>query len=378
MKAMREFRGGSLIGLLTLVMLVGGCVQADPAPTSTQSASSALVAPSSVAPSSEDVGGPSQADFDTPLDPPPPLARFAPFMDGPPEEPGVIEARALRWGNQQNTVAQCMADKGFRYVPISFRPTAVNPVMQMDDLLGSLPVPRLSDDRDVVNREGYGVMGTPEARYLETETLDDPNVAYRETLNSSEADAYDRALYGDYNDPTVTSGASCSGQAMARYPDPGEPNRAEVFEAEFRDLKMEAWNLVRVDDMTTSASLNLSPAAVELNRQWESCMNGQGYVFDDGVKVRNPELAMGLALRTRPDGTVGPLHTVGPTAEVPDDEKSLLGSAPERKIALADFDCRVETDYMAQLTKIRVDMDQRFITDHQAELDRLVAAAQSW
>ncbi len=33
---------------------------------------------------------------------------------------------------------------------------------------------------------------------------------------------------------------------------------------------------------------------------------------------------------------------------------------------------------MARLTAIRVSLDDQFIAEHQAELDRLVAAAESW
>ncbi len=60
------------------------------------------------------------------------------------------------------------------------------------------------------------------------------------------------------------------------------------------------------------------------------------------------------------------------------EEKSLLGTEPERLIAVSDFDCWAETDYLDQLTAIRVGRDEAFIGEHQVELDRLVVASESW
>jgi hypothetical protein len=115
--------------------------------------------------------------------------------------------------------------------------------------------------------------------------------------------------------------------------------------------------------------------AAALNQEWGSCMSRRGYDFE----YPGPASAFDLALRTRPDGTVGPLPTPGAqAADIPAEEQSLLGIEPEREIALADFDCRVQTGYLERLTEMRVRADEEFIQANRAQLDQLVAASPGW
>ncbi|MDR2973215.1 MAG: hypothetical protein LBV00_00680 [Propionibacteriaceae bacterium] len=220
-------------------------------------------------------------------------------------------------------------------------------------------------------------MKTPEEQDREAGVTSDLNLAYQETLSSAERQAYGVALLGDYSDPAGTFGDSCSGKAAAQFPGPSEPDRMLGFETEFGALRHAAWSSVSSDDRP--GGLDDDSRVLELDGQWASCMHSEGYVFEGRDVDHGPMLAMNLAMRTRPDGTVGQLHhTPIPTSEIPDEEKSLVGTEPERKVALADFDCRVETDYMARLASVRVERDEQFIAEHKAELDRLVAAAESW
>lgn len=315
-----------------------------------------------------------QASMVTMMDPPPPLAKYATDLEGPSPDASAIATMQDWYNNIQNSISACMAAQGFRYVP---NPHDVSQTSTgLSSPLLSLPVPFLPSERDMVAHVGYGVMGTPDEQAAAAGEVEDPNVTYRETLSPAEQDAYDKALYGDPSDPIGTSGASCSGQAQAQYPEPNQPDKVQAFQTEFDDLMFSALASVSAD--ARAGGLNQDPRAVQLDGQWESCMNSKGYVFEKVGSESGPMLAMDLAMRTRPDGTVGPAHYGVPASEIPPEEISLLGTEPEREVALADFDCRVATNYMAQLTSIRVSRDEDFIQQHQADFDKLEAAAETW
>ncbi|MDR2931157.1 MAG: hypothetical protein LBV06_09685 [Propionibacteriaceae bacterium] len=239
-----------------------------------------------------------QASDWTPVDPPLPLARYALALDGPAQDPADRASRQQVFGANENDIARCMAQRGFRYEPRPYVPGEdSNAGLRLTRLLTDLPIPLLSPDRDVVARFGYGLREAPDARDL-IENAQDANASHQAGLSAAEADAYSRALYGDYDAADPKTDQSCAGQAQARHPQPEPPTR-----------------------------------------EW------------DGTR---------------------------PSTDIPVEEKSLLGTAPEREVALADFDCRAETDYLAQLTDIRVSLDEKFIREHHAELDRLEVLAATW
>ncbi len=371
-------RHGVLATTLMVVLLSGGCTAASSSPVAGGEVSSTTVASSSdTEGSSSGVALPAdglpQAQSNTPMSFSPPLAKYGVYLDGPGPDPGAVAARQAWFDNLANATAECMTAQGFEYTP---NPLDVSQVdsSSLSSLLSVLPVPLLPQSRDQVAQVGYGVYDAPDDL---GGGMDDPNVAYSAGLSPSEFQAYQLALYGDYNDPAGTSGASCSGRAAAQFPEPAISDREQMFEADFRDL-IYSVQVSLADDGRPGGMLD-DPRVSGLNGEWEACMKAGGYVFDgmDGI-LSGPKLASDLAVRTRPDGTVGPPNYDTPTVDIPIEERNLLGTEPERAVALADFDCRTETDYMARLTDIRVSRDEDFIAEHQSELDRLVAAADTW
>ncbi|MDR2931202.1 MAG: hypothetical protein LBV06_09910 [Propionibacteriaceae bacterium] len=314
------------------------------------------------------------ASWVTVMEPPPPLMQYANGMNGPGEDPGHQAAQTQWNANWQKFVSDCMLAQGFTWVP---RPshTAASTTPQVSLALGVLPVPRLSGDREVVAREGYGVMSTPEEQLVAVGG-DDPNLVNQQSLSSAERQAYDFALYGDPANPAGSSGASCTGRASAEFPEPSQSEQTVAFLAEFWDLTYAA--LVSVADDDRLGTFGQDRRVQNLNARWESCMNGKGYVFQKVSYESGPILGMGLAVRTHPDGVVGPVRDGVPSSEIPDDEKSLSGSEPERAVALDDYDCRAQVDFMTQLAQIRVSRDEDFITNNHDALDRLIAAAEAW
>ncbi|MDR2973219.1 MAG: hypothetical protein LBV00_00700 [Propionibacteriaceae bacterium] len=295
------------------------------------------------------------------------------YMDGPQETAEAHANERRRFEQEQNAVADCMAKLGFRYVPQSPPPDMDTASTRAQASLLALPVPFLAESRAQVIHDGYGVMGTPEARLAEAGMGEDVNATYQASLGPVEADAYSRALYGDYNDPVGTSAASCTGKAMAQFPRPEESSQMHSFQAGFASLISAAMASTSAD--ARAGGLDEDERFVGINEEWEACMRTQGYTFEGGG---GPGWAMSLAMRTLPDGSAMTIPAGATGGDIPNEAKSLLGTEPERKIAVDDFDCRVKTDYMDRLMTIRVARDEQFITEHQTELDRLVAAAESW
>ncbi|MDR2929480.1 MAG: hypothetical protein LBV06_01015 [Propionibacteriaceae bacterium] len=203
---------------------------------------------------------------------------------------------------------------------------------------------------------------------------DDPNLANRESLSAAEADAYSIALMGDYR--TQSMAGSCLQEVSDSHPRPTTyDDRSARFITEFGELIRSA------EAMLTRDGFLIDPAVLKLNDEWESCMATRGYVFDpqswepeDG----GPQIAMNRAIETTPDGSVVSVPPGTRIDQAPPEAVSLLGSQPERDIALADFDCRAQTNYLPRLIDIRFDLEEQFIQEHQAALDRLVATASDW
>jgi hypothetical protein len=287
-------------------------------------------------------------------------------MDGPAQTAEEQAEYVRSYTQREEALAQCMTQRGFRYVP---QPApSESSVAGVGVFLRYVPVPLLESDRAEVERDGYGLMAAPDPQKpggLEP----DANELYRQSLSPAEADAYQIALQGDYRVPTTEG--SCAAEAMDKYPQSANEGDAQsAFRAAHSGVLEPLW------DMRTGVFDDSRVKA--LNQEWEGCMNVKGYRFDEGVTGTGPEAAMVLARETMPDGTAPVVLPGTPVTDIPPEQLSLLGTEPERKVALADFDCRAETDYMARLTAIRVSIDQQFIAEHQAELDRLVAAAESW
>jgi hypothetical protein len=82
-----------------------------------------------------------------------------------------------------------------------------------------------------------------------------------------------------------------------------------------------------------------------------------------------------LAEMTSADGTVfeAPLGQALTNDEIPKDQRSLTASEPELTIAVADFKCREQTNYVNRCARIQADAEQDYLDTHQAEFDQLMA-----
>jgi hypothetical protein len=62
----------------------------------------------------------------------------------------------------------------------------------------------------------------------------------------------------------------------------------------------------------------------------------------------------------------------------PEPDQAAMDALAEREVelALADLDCREETDYRDRNAEITREVEQQFIDDHKAELDAMVASVE--
>lgn len=129
-----------------------------------------------------------------------------------------------------------------------------------------------------------------------------------------------------------------------------EPVQVNILD-QFGELAFAMYQL-RIRDVAED------PRTGELDEEWYACMADHGYDLAPEERAAahpGPMAAWGLAVRTPPGGVAGPPRPNDPAEDIPVEERYLLGSAEEREIAMADFDCRLATDYEARLTAIHAD-----------------------
>ncbi|MDR2373697.1 MAG: hypothetical protein LBD77_06305, partial [Bifidobacteriaceae bacterium] len=128
-----------------------------------------------------------------------------------------------------------------------------------------------------------------------------------------------------------------------------------------------------------------------LNAEWRACFErdfslaGPTVPADGSVAVGDPSDrlasesdgptgAWDLAIYTDADGA----YSDAAVGEAPPEYSSLTGSPREVAIAVADFKCRVETDYVDRFLGIEREAQEEFVAAHKAELDKMAAALEAY
>ncbi|MDR1187091.1 MAG: hypothetical protein LBK95_06505 [Bifidobacteriaceae bacterium] len=288
-------------------------------------------------------------------------------------------------GNQRDVeVASCMKAAGFEYYPERREPpksAAFDPWVEFrGDLIG---VPYLPDTIEQVRATGYGTDSTPEpSEEAANPTAPDPsdaelkNQEYRESLSASAQVAYEKALTGwdGTNEERRGEPGGCSAAATEKYPEP-------VADDRFNKVRNLHRSVIGGMGYLTGEPMWTDTVVVTLDRDWESCMLGKGYKFETGgpsgsgwSPFRSPTEAMVRASLTGADGTVAPPGADG--VSLPEDQRSLVGSQAEIAIAVDDFECRQETDYMDTLIGRMRSLQEEFIAENQKALDEFMAAVE--
>jgi hypothetical protein len=110
-------------------------------------------------------------------------------------------------------------------------------------------------------------------------------------------------------------------------------------------------------------------------------MLARGYQFEtetlDGrghSSYRQPTQAKVRASATGADGTVR--DPAADFASLPADQQRLIGSDAEIAVAVDDFECRQETNYLETYIGMVRSAQEQFIQDNQTTLDQFMAAVE--
>ena len=286
-----------------------------------------------------------------------PLQRYLTVWDtyslGPNATRAEIHEAATEQARQtEELVAQCMAMQGFDYLP------NLGWLEHLQALTSEEYLPR-PDDRDWVARWGYGLAASPDQLAPEKTTPPvDPNQEYIDSLTPDEQRAYDHALYGPANDDPEWTWETGGCQGWASHEIGGDgPAQADE-------------NQPILDAVSAFLEKPLAgPELEELNADWAACLSTAGF-----GPFGKPEEAQSSVHRQvnehwrtqdDPDGDR--------IARIDEDPAYAAIASHEIALALADLDCREQTDYAQRLIRIRFAAEEQFIADHQEELDALVA-----
>jgi hypothetical protein len=261
---------------------------------------------------------------------------------------------------REEYIARCMHQAGFDYIPV--------PVMRSDSS-PALPL-MFPWDRDWVAQFGYG------AALLRTwsrtiwddyfahgaPAFVDPNLAITESLSPSEREAYFLQMWGpprtlEEIEAEILSGEAqgCQNQADQFMPQPDEVSDAARPQVTHAQL----WNnpeFRRVLEFrgTNMQSAFSNPQAIS---DWANCMANTGY----------PGLTSVWRL---PESFIQELNMLPQHLSLTSRE---FIAFREREIAtaLADFDCRVATDFTERAREMQLSDEIQFVNDNQSTLDSL-------
>jgi hypothetical protein len=267
-----------------------------------------------------------------------------------PEEQEAEDAEMNR--RIEEAVADCMTEQGFDYVPV------IAPSVTGDDFEW------LPDDRDWVAQYGYGISTSP---YPSGEGVDldsDPNEEYAQSLSGSEQQAYYEALHGPSPDEEAMADgeveydwttAGCYGEAQHD----SQSDEAAVFER-YDELFEQIGALYE--------QVEKAPELDEADATWSQCMTDEGRPgFDRQADAQ-------ASISEAYDDLWADVDESG--ADDIDQAASDELADIEIDLALTDLACREKTGFADVEASVTAELEQRFIDEHEAELEALKADAE--
>ena len=259
----------------------------------------------------------------------------------------------------EELVAQCMQEQGFEYSPDT----------QSSSFATSDGTEWEPDERDWVSEYGYGAVHTPYDEQPATEEeYVDPNGDYVASLSESEQAAFYEALYGvqpteeeigedgEYEYDWSTAGC----QGAAQHEVSGEDlSESEEFKPLF-DAMNEFWE-----------GMSSWPGMAELDAEWAACMDTAGH----GGFATQTDAQNSIYDELNKIYEAVPVDAEGVGGEPDQAARDALGKR-EVELALADLDCREETDYRDRYDDVSREAEQQFVDDHKSELEAMKAAAE--
>lgn len=299
-----------------------------------------------------------------------------------------------REASMEEFKAACMKERGFTYHPELAEP-APDAASERRGYR-QLSIVRLPETLAEAERVGYGVSSPDEtgAGELAASAEQSKNEEYRAGLTPSALREYDLALYGYYDRDSYSDqnavDMSCASQAQAAYPSTPEPSEAAYVES-LLDPLAQAAEAFKVEFWTDNDgvyheefgpyALPGDPRMAQLASDYGKCLEANAVGWD-ASGVDDPTGAVSVAMMTAPDGSQyqdwpDPGDSVD-AVTIPAEYRSLVGSQLEIDIAVADFKCRQQTDYVNRYASIQADAEARYVADHQREFDKMLAALEAF
>ncbi|MDR1186902.1 MAG: hypothetical protein LBK95_05525 [Bifidobacteriaceae bacterium] len=292
---------------------------------------------------------------------------------------------AAQWARHHDqvdqSVAACMAEAGFDFQPRPYHPpedqTREDSPYQNWTVL---PIQWLPATIEEAERVGYGVESDPRAEDgHDLVGPEDPNAAYVESLSDSGRAAYEKALNGtDPETGKTVNPDNCFSKAWEEYPDPAGPDMSFLEPAGGMDslhqgvvINFETGPEIDPSDPDAIAA---DPEMVALRDEYERCALASEIGQHLLPGWMDTHVLVSLAKSTASDGSVLDLPP-GPfdPDDVPPEQLALVGSQAERDVAVVDFQCREETDYVNRYAQIVADAEAKYIAEHEAEIDKMMA-----
>ncbi|MCL1838700.1 MAG: hypothetical protein FWG47_05220 [Propionibacteriaceae bacterium] len=257
---------------------------------------------------------------------------------------------------REKLIAECMKKAGFEYR------AGTLPAQTNSEIWGglTLQVPWLPADRDDVAEFGYGsyVLRNPDADISEGWQWNDE---YVERLSTKARHEYMFALSGrDGYELSKTPGCVERAEKVTGSVDSIYSADNSWFETAYL-LAYSIFGIGIEDEGAPPRAGSLQAATFELNREWASCI---------------AEIGVATPFRSDYLESIGPFaYFTRATRGTVEDMRAVRPPSPEfsRPLALADFDCRVKTDYVNRFTQIQFDLEQQILDKNQAVFDKLVA-----
>lgn len=264
----------------------------------------------------------------------------------------------------EELVAECMAKEGFEYTPnTSSGMVSMSSADSDGPQWGTV---------EFAKQYGYGIIEWPGMDEMpEPEEYVYPNQDYLNSLSESELNAYYETLSGpapteeemrameeDGNFEWNPENRGCYGAAEAEVRGSQEEQQGMWGDPEFADLAEAMQKL-------WEQSLE-SPEYRALDTEWTSCMAEAGY---HDVTTRSEAQS---ALHEEYNAMQQPEDPEGEWKELDEAQKQAF---QEREIAqaVADFTCAADVKYDERATEITNALEQKFVDEHKAELDAVLA-----
>ncbi len=237
-----------------------------------------------------------------------------------------LEELGARVEQVEATIATCMTDAGFEYVPVDF-PT-IMAAMDSDET-----APGLSDE-EYLDQYGFGIT-TQFDKPIRTNGLGEQNARIFEALPEADRVAYNRALYGEDPDQTLAVALEIENFAGA-----GGCTRAAAEEFFTREELTATY--VNPGDVL----IEQDPRMVTALADWSTCMRDAGHDYNHPDDITRD-------LKERFDGIVQ--GTDPTTLTGPDLDALTALQGEERAVAVVATDCEdeiiapVEEDIEAEL-----------------------------